>query len=344
VPEKIEPSGGNEKPPEKPKKKRLTTAAAASRKAKRVLPDVDRRGQQMLDSLPELRKPRPGKIFDQGEAQAYSCYAGICNPEQHESSDGDYSLRVIPNDKLWPESTDVPIPPLGEVAHDVLRAFILSEYFPCIGARAAFKRGSYRFGFYKQIGHLASAAAMGRDLRRFVQEYQRLGDFTSFIAAFQYPQSTNENEFESLLWRHLQVLHDNDIDAWDPHYSPDPEAKDFAFSFYGCAFFIVGMHSGSSRHSRRIGFPFLVFNPESQIRRLKEEGILQRFADEVRERDVFLQGEVNPSLPKDTDTSGGEARVYSGKKHVEGDGWKCPFKPRREVLLARGRKSCEDHA
>lgn len=315
-------------------KKRVTTAAAASRKNKKVLPDVEKRGQLMLDSLPELRRPLPGKIFDQGEAQAFSCYSGICNPEVHESTDGDYSLRVIPSDKLWPDPDDVPIPPQGEIAHDVLRAFIFSEYFPCIGARAAFKRGSYRFGFYKRLGHLGSVAAMGRDLRRFVQEYPKLGDFTSFVAAFKYPQSTGEDEFENLLWRHLQLLHNNDIDVWDPHYSPDPEASNFAFSFYGCAFFVVGMHCGSSRYSRRLAYPMLIFNPESQIRRMKEEGILERFADEVRQRDVFLQGEVNPSLPKTSDTSGGEARVYSGKKHVAGDGWKCPFIPRPSVLQA----------
>ena len=109
-------------------------------------------------------------------------------------------------------------------------------------------------------------------------EYERIGDFTTFVAVFQTPQLTTEDQFEKLLWRHLQLLHNHDIDDWDPNYSPDPRDPHFAFSFQGQAFFVVGMHAGSSRYTRRLAFPALIFNPESQILRLKEAGMIERFA------------------------------------------------------------------
>lgn len=119
--------------------------------------------------------------------------------------------------------------------------------------------------------------------------------------------------------------HSHDDSPWDPHYSPDPEAENFAVSFNKTAFFVIGMHAGASRFSRRFAFPALVFNPESQIRRLKEKGKLEKFAATVRDRDTLYQGSINPSLPESGNTTGGEARVYSGKAHPAGSPWKCPF-------------------
>lgn len=324
-------SKGGDKP--KADGKRKVTVKLPPKKEKVVvpLPDIDERAaRRMLDSLPDLARTQHC-IFDWNEASAYSCYAGICKPEQGDDARSSKLLRVVPEGQLWPDDNDPVIPPQGEAAHDMLRAYILGEYYPCIGARAAFAKGTYRFGFYKRLAHLSSAAAMGRDLRRFVNEYEQIGDFTTFVAVFKYPQLTSEDEFEDLLWQHLQTLHDHDIDDWDPHYKPDPASGEFGFSFHGKAFFVVGMHPGSSRFSRRVTFPTLVFNPESQIRRLHEEGGLKRFAEIVRQRDTLYQGAINPSLPVATDTTGGEARVYSGKAHRDGDGWQCPFHARNEV-------------
>jgi FPC/CPF motif-containing protein YcgG len=285
----------------------------------------------MLDSLPELAR-MTGSLFDRHEACAYSCYSGIRQPKQGDDPKSQKLLQVVPEGQLWPDDNDPVIPPQGEVAHDMLRAYILGEYYPCVGARAAFAKGTYRFGFYKRMSHLTAVAAMGRDLRRFVKEYEELGDFTTFIAVFKHPQLCSEEEFEDQLWGHLQALHDHDIDDWDPHYSCNPKEKNFGFSFHGKAFFVVGMNPGASRFSRRFTFPVLVFNPESQIRKLKEQGGLEHFANTVRTRDTLFQGTINPSLPTDSSTTGGEARVFSGRAHRDGDGWECPFRPRRSVV------------
>ncbi len=310
------------------------TGSAAKRKPVVPMPDVDERGEQnlkMLDSLPELARTT-GSLFDRHEARAYSCYAGLAKPAPGDDPRGQKILQVIPEGQLWPDDNDPVIPPQGEAAHDMLRAYILGEYYPCVGARAAFAKATYRFGFYKRMGHISAVAAMGRDLRRFASEHEQLGDFTTFIAVFKTPQIPSEDEYEDQLWQHLQLLHDHDQDEWDPHYSCNPKTSNFGFSFAGKAFFVVGLNPGASRFSRRFTFPTLVFNPESQIRKLKEQGGLEQFAAQVRMRDTLFQGSINPSLPSDSATTGGEARVYSGKEHRDGDGWVCPFKPRRAVL------------
>lgn len=296
---------------------------------KEKVPDEEERARQFKLSLPDLEREKSIEdIFERYEAQAYSCYAGIEKPGEHNQPHSNKLLRVIPPDKLWPDKSDALIPPLGEAAHDQLRAFILGEYYPCIGARAAFTEGSYRLGFYKHLAHISSVAAMGRDLKRFVGEYAQIGGYTTFVAIFKYPQITTEEQFEKLLWTHLQMMHDHDVEKWDSHYSPNPNDANFAFSFHGEAFFVVGMHPGASRFSRRFGYTALVFNPESQIRHLQEHGMLKRFAGVVRERDTLFQGSPNPSLPVDGGTTGGEARVYSGKAHPVGSEFRCPFHPR----------------
>ena len=292
--------------------------------------DPEQRKRELLKILPELTLPEVS-LFDQFEAQAYSCYSGICKPAPGEDAMARKTLRVIPPDQLWPEPDDQLIPPLGEAAHDQLRAYILGEYYPCAGARAAFTQGTYRIGWYKELAHLSSVAPMGRDLRRFTQEYREIGEFATFIAIFKHPQSLTEEEFEKRLWLHLQMLHEHDVDDWDPHYSPNPDDPTFGFSFNKEAFFVVGMNPSASRFARRFGFTALAFNPESQIRKLKEHGLLQKFTTAVRQRDILFQGSLNPSLPRAADTSGGEARVYSGMAHPVGDGWQCPFHPRPAV-------------
>lgn len=290
----------------------------------RKVPDVDERAASILASIPDLANPAAG-LFDQGQAHAYSSYSGILQPQAGDDPRSQKVLRYVPAGKLWPEKTDSFIDPQGEAAHDMLRAHILGEYYPCIGARSAFSHGTYRIGFYKELAHLSAVAAMGRDLRRFTQEYEKLGDFTTFIAFFKYPQLTNEDEFEAIFWQHLNLLAQYDKSEWDPKYSSDPESGNFAFSFNKTAFFVIGMHAGASRFARRFAFPALVFNPESQIQRLKDEGMLEKFAHTVRERDTLYQGSINPSLPVSGNTTGGEARVYSGKAHPAGEIWKCPF-------------------
>ena len=59
------------------------------------------------------------------------------------------------------------------------------------------------------------------------------------------------------------MLHDRDapLHDWDPAVSSNPDDPHFSFSFAGHAFFIIGLHPGSTRLARQFPWPTLVFMP-----------------------------------------------------------------------------------
>lgn len=165
---------------------------------------------------------------------------------------------------------------------------------------------------------------LAHDLIKFLNESHTLDSgFTTFIAAFKTPVPETEKEFEVLLWKQLQML--KDLSApyfeWDPAVSSDPEEKDFGFSFEGKAFFVIGMHAMSSRLARCSPLPMLVFNLHDQFEALKKEGKFESLRDAIRQRDIELQGAVNPMVNDFGLVS--EAKQYSGR--AVGKNWKCPF-------------------
>jgi FPC/CPF motif-containing protein YcgG len=217
--------------------------------------------------------------------------------------------------------------PRARFVHDALRAQILTDDFPCLGAKSSIRQDTYRFGLYSELGSEASTRELGEDLLSFVGEMPSFdGAFSTYIASFEQPNPPDEAAFERDLWRTLQQLHDRDsmLHPWDPAVSDDPDDARFSFSFAGTAFFVIGMHAGSSRMARRFAWPTLVFNPHRQFERMRHEGHFGRFQHAIRERDATLQGEVNP-MAADFGTRS-EAAQYSGR-HVD-DTWKCPFHPR----------------
>ncbi|MBC5824826.1 MAG: YqcI/YcgG family protein [Candidatus Eremiobacteraeota bacterium] len=210
--------------------------------------------------------------------------------------------------------------------HDAFRTFIGSGRYPCLGAKAAVNKGTYRFGVYRSLASLGASAGLARDLCAFAFERPHIeGDYVTFVATFDDLDYLDERRFERALWAQLQALSDLDgpNHAWDPTVDADPESKRFAFSFAGTAFFVVGMHPGSSRLARRFSWPTLIFNAHSQFQALRDNGRYGRFVDAVRARELNLQGCVNPNLAQFGERS--EASQYGGRA-VE-DGWKCPFRP-----------------
>jgi hypothetical protein len=141
------------------------------------------------------------------------------------------------------------------------------------------------------------------------------------VAIFEAPQDADEQAFERALWAQLQALHDADEAPWDPSVSDDPDDPHFSFSFAGMAFFIVGLHPGSARLSRRFPWPALIFNPHAQFERLRETGKYARMQKVIRDKECALQGDINPVLEDHGVDS--EARQYSGRA-VEPD-WSPPF-------------------
>jgi FPC/CPF motif-containing protein YcgG len=213
---------------------------------------------------------------------------------------------------------------LTTFVHDSFRALTLNDHFTCAGAKAAVRGGDYRFGLYGDLATRPACAGLARDLFTFLEERPSFqGPFSTFVASFSGPATSDEAQFEDLLWQTLQQLHELDAPhhAWDPHVVSDPADPRFSFSFAGTALFIVGLHAASSRAARKFAWPTLVFNPHDQFEHLKEAGRYQRFQGAIRHAEATLQGEINPMLSAFGERS--EASQYSGRQ--VGPEWRCPF-------------------
>lgn len=210
--------------------------------------------------------------------------------------------------------------------HSMFRTLVLNSDYPCVGAKAAFNRGTYRFGLYQELGETESTLHLHADLERYAQERSTMdAPYRTFVACFSGPFFPDETTFENALWHQLQSLHNVDVvkHIWDPSVSSDPSSPDFSFSIGGTAFFIVALHPASSRIARQFMLPTLVFNAHDQFETLRQQGLFERIKNGNRLRDVALQGQINPNLVDFGDAS--EATQYSGKRHD--NNWKCPFHP-----------------
>ncbi len=209
-------------------------------------------------------------------------------------------------------------------AHAAFRDFVMQQEFPCVGARAAFNLGSYALVAHNELGSDISTTALAQDLFDFTRsDMCRNSEYATLIAVFREPAIADERQFEQLLWHQLQKL--NQLDAphfdWDDSVRSDAADPQFSFSFAGQAIYVVGLHPRSSRLARQFRWPALVFNPHEQFERLRADGKWKRMQHTIRERDVELQGSVNPMLSDFGEST--EARQYSGRA-VEED-WRAPF-------------------
>lgn len=210
-----------------------------------------------------------------------------------------------------------------DAIREQFRAWILDGNYPCVGAKAAFNSGSDDVQIYREL--ITSTCELAQDLRSFASASKE-AEYATFIAIFRQPVATSETRFEHLLWRQLQTLHALDAASWAAGVSSDPANPHFSFSFAGQAFYVIGIHASSSRAARRFAYPTLVFNPHEQFQRLRTEGKWKRMRQTIRERDVQLQGSINPMLSDFGERS--EAGQYSGR--AVGAGWRppigrCPF-------------------
>ncbi len=211
---------------------------------------------------------------------------------------------------------------LERLVREAFEGFAGGDGHPCLGARSVVRRKAYDLHLYSRLGTVAAARALNGDLARFGRTVRR-GELTSFVAVFSEPTASSEARFSQLLWRQLQRMHDLDRvnHPWDPSVSSDPDDPHFSFSVAGAAYFVVGLHSGSSRWARRFTWPALIFNPHQQFTDLRESGDYDRLRALIRGRDTALQGSVNPAL-RDYGVMS-EAGQYSGL--AVSDHWRCPL-------------------
>ena len=103
---------------------------------------------------------------------------------------------------------------------------------------------------------------------------------------------------------------------WADDVATDPDDPRFSLSLGGHPFFVIGLHPLASRIARRFEAPALVFNSHRQFDRLRADGRYAKMQAATRQRDLALQGSLNPNLADFG--AAAETRQYSGRA-VEAD-------------------------
>jgi uncharacterized protein len=203
--------------------------------------------------------------------------------------------------------------------------FIRSDGFPCAGAKAALARHTLDC---IELGSFESAsqdALLYKALDKFgAQITTEHPTMQSFASLFQPGPTLNETEFEALLWRHLQGLHDIDVVEkidWATGVSSDPHSAHFCMSVAGVAYFVVGLHPEASRAARRFSRPAMIFNSHHQFELLRKDERFDHIQRITRDHEIQNAGGINPMLS--IFGADPEASQYSGRR-VDGD-WICPL-------------------
>ncbi len=203
-------------------------------------------------------------------------------------------------------------------------AFLAKKDFACVAAKAALTKNHIKCLVVEHMACPKDDEAILDFLYLFVDDYRTTTEpFHSVAIIFQEPQIHNEAMFEKFLWQRLQSL--SNLDAknykYDNRVASDPSSAKFSYSLKEEAFFIIGLHPGSSRPTRQFAYPTIVFNPHAEFEKLREYDRYNKLKAVVRKRDMEYSGSLNPMLDDFGKTS--EVYQYSGQKY-EAD-WQCPL-------------------
>lgn len=208
-------------------------------------------------------------------------------------------------------------------AETEIKQLLMQKNYPCVAALKSYHNDEYFVGFYQKFGSGESWKDLRQDLLFFLKEQRKSSSiYLSFWAIFE-DDDLSEEDFESGLWKelsHLTSLEDRDED-WKSKFSSEPQDPNFRFCMDGSEFFVVGLHSASSRTSRRFSKPTLIFNVFEQFEELKKIGQFDAMVETNRKRDVKFQGSVNPMALEHGEQW--ESIQFSGKNNSRE--WKCPF-------------------
>jgi len=202
--------------------------------------------------------------------------------------------------------------------------FINRKEFPCVAAKTALTWQQIKCLVVDHMACLKDDAAILEFLYQFVDGYRQSDKlYHSAAIIFRGPENPTEAMFEELFWQRLQSIANLDARRYghDPRVVADPSSPEFSFSIKEEAFFVVGLHPGSSRLARQFKYPTLVFNAHAQFEQIRAEGRYDKLRDTIRSRDVAYSGSVNPMLQNFGEAS--EVYQYTGKAYD--DAWQCPF-------------------
>lgn len=206
---------------------------------------------------------------------------------------------------------------------DILQSHIESDTFACVGAKTAVALESIIHFDCECVDKDLELAY--KSLEEFTQRRKELSaNNSTFVITFSGEMFDDGETFEDFLWEILSKL--NVIDAsnnyaWSDQCDKSVESPNFAYSIAEHPYFIVGLHPQSSRISRRLSVPAIVFNSHEQFKALKKTGAYEKLQKEIRSRDTAIQGDINPLLSNFGDMS--EAIQYAAHS-VDGQ-LSCPF-------------------
>jgi FPC/CPF motif-containing protein YcgG len=204
------------------------------------------------------------------------------------------------------------------IVKEQFREHIMSKYFPCLNAKIAFQRNTFGFGFYDILASKHTTKLLWHHLIDFINRQSDFWAnnqiFTTYVACFRTPRDIDEIVFERLLWKQLQLIHNEDVQngiKWAENYSDNPTDSNFGFSVGGRAFFIVGLHPNSSRRGRRFLTPTIIFNSLDQFTNLRQLKMFNEIQKIIRNNDLLQNKSINPNLIINHNKS--DAFEYSGK-------------------------------
>lgn len=202
--------------------------------------------------------------------------------------------------------------------------FLKQKDFPCIAARAAAGKQQVKCIVADHMACPADDEDILQFMYAFVEDFRHAGEiYHSAAILFKGPLYGTEESFDGLMWQRLQALADLDAARYryDARVSADPTSGLFSFSLHEEAFYIIGLHPGSNRGSRKFKYPVLVFNPHEQFEQLRRSDKYESMKKVVRSRDREYSGSVNPMLQDFGKAS--EVFQYSGRQYDEE--WQCPL-------------------
>jgi FPC/CPF motif-containing protein YcgG len=203
--------------------------------------------------------------------------------------------------------------------------YLTAKEFPCVAAKAASSRQQVQCMVATHMACPKDDRTILQFLYSFIDHYRQSNEmYHSAAIIFQQPTTLTEEAFDDFLWQRLQSLSTMDAAnfGYDARVDFDPASPNFSYSLKEEAFFIIGLHPGSSRAARQFSYPTLVFNPHRQFEQLKETAKYQNLKHVVRKRDIAYSGTINPMLEDFGAAS--EVYQYSGRQYDSQ--WQCPLK------------------
>src|SRR5262245_25828313 len=102
--------------------------------------------------------------------------------------------------------------------HDQFVSMVRGANYPCMMVGQSISEVRYWLSLLYQLGERHSANATRDAISRFNAAFPATtgtGEFASFIAVFRSPTGLTEENFEELLWLHLQQMHAGDPSDWN---------------------------------------------------------------------------------------------------------------------------------